>query len=431
MTMRKYKPLTLSLAIVPLLLSGTYWATSTNNTNSADYEPTAELLPVATFTATAVNSYERLRSYTGELRELRRSSLGFQRSGEVVELSIEEGDAVTSGQVLARIDDRHLRARRAQIEAQVAEAAAILEELTAGPRKETIAAKRAELEAQQARRDSLALQVERREKLVGTSTVSREEYESTLYEHRAAQAICQQIERQLDEYLAGTRSEQISAQRARLAHLDAQLTEIAHDLEDTLLKAPFSGRISQRLVDVGTVVTAGTAVFELLDDTSLEAWIGVPPSATEGMVPGETRTMEVGGQVFTAQLRALGPNVDQATRTRKVILQIDPDEGAALLPGQTVRMSVVEKVSERGYWVPTSSLTRGRRGLWSVFVVESDGGEGVVAQREIELLDTVGEKSFVRGTLQSGDEVVAGGTHRVVVGQQVVAQPTLLTFLSP
>jgi len=50
----------------------------------------------------------------------------------------------------------------------------------------------------------------------------------------------------------------------------------------------------------------------------------------------------------------------------------------------------------------------------------------VIARRDVELLDTVGTDSFVRGTLQSGDAIVASGTHRVVVGQRVTTQSEVL-----
>ena len=82
-------------------------------------------------------------------------------------------------------------------------------------------------------------------------------------------------------------------------------------------------------------------------------------------------------------------------------------------------MSVNETVDQSGYWVPTTSLTRGKRGLWSVFVVEDLQQREAIARRDVELLDTVGTQSFVRGTLQTGDRIVASGTHRVVVGHHV------------
>lgn len=382
-------------------------------------EPTAVVarLPVPTIIAKQEQAYARSRTYTGVLKESRRSQLSFQRSGELLELAVDEGDFVEQGQTLGRLDSRHIRARRAQVEAQVAQAQAILDELVAGPRNETIAAKRAELRAQQSQREVLTSQVARREKLLQSEAVSREEYETYQFNLQAAIAQEDVIQKQLDELLAGTRVEQIAAQRARLADLDAQLTDLANDLEDTKLVAPYPGRIAQRFVDEGNVISAGVPALELIDDSNVEAWIGLPPAVTQSLQVGDAYELRVDQRTVRAEIQSLAPDVQQNSRTRNVILRLN-SSGQQVLPGQIVRLAITEEVSQPGYWVPTTALTQGRRGLWSLFVVEND----VVVRKDVELLDTVGTESFVRGTIQPGDQIVASGTHRVVVGQHVTSQ---------
>jgi len=379
-------------------------------------------LPVTTIAANRVESYARKRSYTGLLRAARRSQLSFQRSGELLELLVDEGTVVVAGQSLGRLDARHLDARRTVREAEVAEAKAVLEELVAGSRPETIAAKRAELRVQQSQRQVLANQLERREKLVQSASVSREEYETFLYDYEAAVAREEVVERQLDEMLAGTRVEKIAAQRARLDRLDAQMTDIAHDLQDTRLVAPFAGRVARRFVDEGNIITAGTPVLEVIDDTNLEAWVGLPPATALTLYLGQQQVLLIDQMPIQATVQSLAPDVQRTSRTRNVILRLQSSE-SALFPGQVVRLVVTEQVEESGYWVPTTALTRGIRGLWSLYVVE----EGVVRRCDVEVLDTVGNDSFVRGTLQPGDAVIANGMHRVVVGQRVKTQSVQLS----
>ena len=404
------------MVVAAVAIATQFWRTKPA-TAELSPQSSVEVVPVATIAAQRVESYARQRSYTGLLREARRSQLSFQRSGELLELMVDEGQVVVTGQALGRLDERHIRARRAQIEAQIAEAKAVLEELVAGPRQETIAAKRAELRAQQSQRQVLAGQLERRKQLVKSASVSREEYETFLFDYEAAVAREDVVKRQLDEMLAGTRVEKITAQRARLAQLDAQLTDIVHDLEDARLVAPFAGRVAERFVDEGTIISAGTPVLEVIDDTHLEAWVGLPPTAALTLQVGQQHELLIAGKHIRAKVRSVAPDVQQSTRTRNVTLRLLSDEHE-VFPGQVARLAVTEEVPAAGYWVPTTALTRGTRGLWSLFVVEDD----VVTRRDVELLDTVGADSFVRGTLQSGDEVVASGAHRIVVGQHVVVQ---------
>ncbi len=408
-------------SVVAAIGIGVFRSSSSTATAPAEIAAEAEVLPVTTIIAQREETYTRSRSYTGVLREARRSQLSFQRAGELLELLVDEGDSVVAGQTLGRLDARHIRARRAQVEAQVAESKAVLQELVAGPRKETIAAKEAELRAQQSQRKVLTSKLARRERLLEATAVSREEYETFKFDLQAAIAQEDVIQRQLDEMLAGTRVEKIAAQRARLAQLDAQLTDIAHDLQDTQLVAPFSGRVAQRLVDEGNVISAGTPVVEVIDDTNVEAWIGLPPRGAASVKVGDHYDLTIDGQPITAVVQSLAPDVQQSSRTRNVILRLHAGE-QQVLPGQVVRLAVTEEVSEPGYWVPTTALTRGTRGLWSLYVVEND----VIVRRDVELLDTVGTESFVRGTLQPGDEIVASGTHRVVLGQRVTTQLTTL-----
>ena len=418
---RRIPRLGAGLAVIAVLAVATQlWSTAPTPAELPSAEATAAL-PVTTIIAKRVERYARQRFYTGLLRESRRSQLSFQRGGELLELLVDEGQVVAAGQTLGRLDARHIRARRAVLEAQVAEAKAVLDELEAGPRRETIAAKRAELRAQESQRQVLARQLARRKQLLLSASVSREEYETFLYDYEAAVAREDVVQRQLDEMLAGTRVEKIAAQRARLAQLDAQRTEIAHDMEDTQVVAPFAGRVAARFVDEGSIVAAGTPVLEVMDDTNVEAWIGLPPSAALALQVGQQHELMIAGKPVRATVQSLAPDVRRTTRTRNVILRLEANTLGAL-PGQVVRLAVTEQVEEPGYWVPTTALTRGTRGLWSLFKVENQ----VVARCDVEVLDTVGSKSFVRGTLQAGDAIVASGTHRVVVGQQVRSQSAQL-----
>jgi len=407
-------------AVAVVALSGTAWKSLPAMEADAELPAARKPLQVQTLQVQRVDGYARLRSYTGILREARRSQVSFERSGKVVQMFVDEGAYVENGQQLARLENRHIVAREAQTAAQLAEADARLDELLGGPRAETIAAKQAELAALQAKATVLEKQLNRRKQALKTASVSHEEYDVFFYDFQAAQAMADVAQRQLDELLAGTREEQIAAQRARKAQLEAQLQDVRFDLQDAVLLAPFAGRISHRFTDEGTVVTAGTPVLELIDEEHLEAWIGLPTAASESIRVGDRRTVTVANRPCDAEVRAMAPDVDRDTRTRDVILKL-ADDATGVYPGQVVRIDVEQHVDESGYWLPTTALTRGARGLWSLYVVQEEAREETIARRDVELLDTVGERSFLRGTLQEGDRVVVSGVHKIVVGQRVDA----------
>ncbi len=120
------------------------------------------------------------------------------------------------------------------------------------------------------------------------------------------------------------------------------------------------------------------------------------------------------------------PEVDPTTRTRTVVLRLDDSAAGYIVHGQVVRLELDETVEANGYWLPSTALTKGARGLWTTFVVvQADPNDSTqpdlfrVERRDIEVLHTESNRVLVRGTLNPGDRVVASGTHRVVPGQLV------------
>ncbi|WP_197524765.1 efflux RND transporter periplasmic adaptor subunit [Botrimarina hoheduenensis] len=382
-------------------------------TNTAESTPPPNVLPVQVAPAEEVDTLLRKRVYTGTLVAARRSALSFETAGKIVELVADEGDRVEAGQILGRLDTRRLEALRAQSQAELVESAARLREFIAGPRTQTIAAAEAEVRNLAAQRDVAQRNLERRAQLVASRAISREEYDEMLFEFRAAEARVDVAQKTLDELIAGTRQEQIDAQQARTQALEAVVADTRHRLEDAVLRAPFAGQIVKRNLDEGTVVALGEPVFELIEAAALEAWIGAPPRAVATLTPGAAMRVEIDNEEYEAVVQSIRPELDPQTRTQNVVLRIPRDP--RLVAGQVVRAAIVQPIAMRGFWTPTASLTPRRRGLWAVYVVAA----GRVEPRDVEVIETDGDRSFIRGTLAPGEPVIAEGAHRIVAGQAV------------
>ena len=141
-------------AVLPLALLVGGVALRTN-AFSPSAEPQASVtvrpLPVDTLRVSLSESYETQRTYTGDIEARRSSELGFEQSGLVVRVLVEEGDRVAANQVIAELDTQRLLAQRQELLAQKAQAEADLTEVIAGPRSEDIASAQAnvrDIEAQ-------------------------------------------------------------------------------------------------------------------------------------------------------------------------------------------------------------------------------------------------------------------------------------------
>ncbi len=379
--------------------------------------PVSLILPVKTRQAQPVASYRVTRAYTGEIKARRSSELGFERSGELVAIAVDEGDPVRAGMALATLDTRNLAAERRALLAQRAQAVAKLQELQAGPRAQSIAAARAEVRDRQQQLELALTKRTRRQALLAEGAISREQLDEVAFEAGALEGRLAAAQSNLDELLAGTRTEQVAAQVAAVQQLEASLSEIEVDLAKSTLRAPFTGRIAVRQVDEGTVVDAGQTVLRLVEAGALEVRIGVPAQVAARLQSGSQHRVRVGGQTYTAQVSSRLPELDASTRTITVVLSLSQ---AAVAPGQTARLELTETIPIAGFRLPSAALVPGVRGLWSAYALaEVDPGIFRVERREVEILHTESDQVLVRGTLQAGERLIVDGAHRVVPGQLV------------
>ncbi|MGG6238739.1 efflux RND transporter periplasmic adaptor subunit [Nodosilinea sp. AN01ver1] len=374
-------------------------------------------LPVETVALTPVEGYTVERQYTGEIVAQRRSALGFEQGGTVVAVLVEEGDRVVAGQPLARLDTRSLTAQRQQLVAQRDQAAASLNELQNGPRQQSIAAAQAavgDLEQQLALAQT---QRDRRVDLYERGAISREELDQQTFGTGALENRLAQAQSELNELLAGTRPEQIAAQQARVRQLEAQIQAVDVDLAKAVITAPFGGRISDRPVDEGMVVSGGQTVLQLSEGGATEARIGVPADLAQTIVLGSAQTVQVGERPFPAIVTALLPELESTSRTVTVVLSLDVPEESIL--GQTARLILQDTQATAGFWLPSTALVQGEQGLWSVYVAEPGEDAAAVARQPVEIVHTEGDRVLVQGLVDAGDRVITSGTHRVVPGQAV------------
>ena len=384
------------------------------------------ILPVETIKVKLVDSYEVDRTYTGTIIPRRTSNLGFERSGKLQRLTVDQGDRVVVGTPIAQLDIKTLKARQQELLAERKQVNAVLKELQAGSRSETIAAARSTVDSLQSQLKLAHSKNRRRQELYKSGAISREQLDEATTEVNTLEARINEAQSQLDELLEGTRPEKIEAQQALLQQLDAKLASLELEQEQSTLKAPFTGTIANRLVDEGTVVSAGESIFTLVEANTLEANIGVPVNAANQIPLGSNQQLQIGVKIYRAQVLSTLPQLDSATRTLTVVLRLEQSAAKDVRAGQVARLKLRENIADSGYWLPTKALVKGVKGLWSCYVLgksefvnNSSKQAFRVEYREVEVLQTESERVFVRGTLQETDQVIANGNHRLVTGQLV------------
>jgi membrane fusion protein (multidrug efflux system) len=186
-------------------------------------------------------------------------------------------------------------------------------------------------------------------------------------------------------------------------------------VDDTIIRAPFSGRVGFRRISVGSLVSPGT-VISTLDDTSvMKLDFSVPQAYMFAVQPGLKITAQIAGvsnQSFVGKVSTLDSRVDPVTRSIIVRAEL-PNEKGLLKPGMFMTAKISAPAS-RALLVPEGAIVP-EQGKSYVFVVKN----GVVAKREVVTGRRKPGSVQVTEGLQGGERVVVEGTQKVRDGGQV------------
>ena len=279
-------------------------------------------------------------SASGKVRALNTIKVGTEVSGQVTKVYVDFNSPVKAGQVLAEIDSTRVRARVQQSEAQVALARAGLQQTVAN-----VARSQSELEIQQ--RDFA-----RQKALADRGFVSKAGLD-------LAQSKLNSARNALQVALAQTQSG-----NAQIRQGTAELSSAQLDLNRTVIIAPASGVIINKLVEPGTTVAASFQtpnLFEIAADTTkMQVEASVDEADIGQIVEGQNVTFTVDSypdDVFRAKVRQVrkAPVETQNVVSYLVIIDVNNADGK-LLPGMTANVEIMTGAKTNVLRVPTNAL---------------------------------------------------------------------------
>ncbi|MGG6294632.1 efflux RND transporter periplasmic adaptor subunit [Leptolyngbya sp. AN02str] len=365
---------------------------------------------------------------SGKVQPTRTVNLSPKSSGIVSELFVEQGDRVQQGQIIAQMESAEIAAQLTQARARVAQAQARLAERRAGNLPEEIAQRQAEVDQAQAQvneaqtRLNLAnTRLERNRTLQTQGAISRDDLDAAIREAESAratvelnQANLRAAQQRLALGRSGSRAEQIADAEAQLQEAlgNLQATEVRQ--EETVIRAPFSGVITQRYATVGSFVTPTTSASEASSATStaivalaegLEVLAEVPEVDIGQIRVGqavEVRADALPEQVFQGRVRLVAPEavVQQNVTSFQVRIELTTGQDV-LLSGMNADVTFLGDRLDSAVVVPT------------VAIVRKDGQDGVLVPdnrnqpefRPVTLGSAVGNDTQVLDGLNEGDRV--------------------------
>ncbi len=363
--MRRSNRVVIACATVILAVAATGCSNEQATASSATAAPvaTVQLAPENVITA-AISDIASGPTISGQLTPARKASVRAQVGGSIVALTVDRGQAVSAGAQIAKISSRDLESASQSAEAAVKSAEITLDVATA--------------------------ERQRTEALVKGGALAARDLE------QARNAV--------------------SSAEAQVAAAKARQRANWQQLDDTSVKAPFAGIVSERPASLGDVVAPGAEIASIIDPSSMRLEALVPSDQIQSIQRGATAHFSIrgaGGDVVGTVDR-ISPSADPVTRQVSIFITV-PNAGGRLIAGlfaegrvdTTSRQGVVIPLSAVDETGPAPVVTRLRNGKAERVVV-------TLGPRETQT-----ERVEVTDGVAPGDVLVVGSARGIAAGTPV------------
>ncbi|AXI99847.1 membrane fusion protein, multidrug efflux system [Cyclonatronum proteinivorum] len=211
--------------------------------------------------------------------------------------------------------------------------------------------------------------------------------------------------------------------RAALTERDArraQLDQAEKALQDAEIRAPFSGRIEERMVRTGELINPGMPVVRLVNTDRVRIRAGVPERYSAEIREGSEAIVSLrsygGGEVNSAVTFA-GSVIDPDRRTYTVEIEMENPDGL-IKPEMVVNLRLKRRAIEDALIIPRTAIIRDE-GSENIFVAREENGHLVAALTEIRTGTATGSLIEVLEGLQEGDQVIVSGMSALSVGDRL------------
>jgi RND family efflux transporter MFP subunit len=317
-------------------------------------------------------------SLIGSLRAKHRVEVTPKFSGRVLEIAVDRGDVVRTGQVIARLEDDELlqQVRSAEASLQVA---------------------RASQSQREAELKSVRVALDRYRDLEKDGVVSSQQLEQAQTGVEVSEA-------------------QANLAKAQVVQAEAQLEELRIRLGQTDILSPLTGAVAQRYVHPGALVSVSTPIVLVLDLARLVTVINVPERDIDKVQVGNPARIivdAIGGEEFEGQVVRISPLLDSQTRTAQVEIEL-PNPSGRLKAEMFARVDLNLTTQREALLIPRDALVY-RSNRPGVFVVETN----VVRFQPIETGLTEGGRIEVLAGLTEKETVVTRGANLLKNGDSV------------
>jgi RND family efflux transporter MFP subunit len=387
---RNWRGAALGLGVMIVLIGGITFGARSYAAREGDVAATAiehrDLVPVVRVATVKASDGYSLVVLPATTSAFAAANVYARASGYIDKRNVDIGDRVKAGQLLAQIT-------APELDHQIAQAQATLAQIQAS------------LQQTQANMQLANVTNQRDQTLVKEGWVTREQGDTDRLTLQAQQAA------------VGVAQANIAAQQALLLVLNQQKAYQS-------VVAPFDGVITQRNIDVGSLVqadtTTGTFMFTIMQSDVIRTQVYVPQDEAFGVEPGVeavVRLPEIPDRSFPGKVTRIADAIQPDTRT--LLTEIDvPNQDGALKPGNYVTAELHIPRKTTSLLVPADAIVFNSDGV-HVAVIE----DGLVHLRKVAVARDLGTAVEVRDGVKAGDQVILNPPIDLADGRKVEIRP--------
>jgi len=220
-----------------------------------------------------------------------------------------------------------------------------------------------------------------------------------------------------------TAHQQAVGANAALAQAESQLATARKQIGNTRVTAPFAGVVSEKLVSAGDVVQIGTALYTVVDPTSLQLEASVPAEQIGQLhagAPADFTVTGYAGRTFEGTITRINPSADPATRQVRVYATV-PNSGRVLVAGLYAEGRVASQ-ARTGLTLPAAAIDHR---MHKPAVLRVNNGKVERVDVELGISDEQAQRVEVRNGVQAGDIVLLGAAQELAPGTPVQLTPEM------
>ncbi|MFT3746005.1 MAG: efflux RND transporter periplasmic adaptor subunit [Pyrinomonadaceae bacterium] len=368
---------------------------------------------------------------TGSLTADETSDIAPKTAGRIANVSANVGQFVSAGSVIATIDDKDAKAELASAQAGVKQAIAAVRQaearlglapngtFTATTIPEVRAANANYLQALAELKQAEANEKRYRE-LTESGDVAMVTYETYRTARDTAKARANNAKELLDAAANTARqsNQAIATAKAAVEAAQTQVADAQRAIVDTVIRAPFSGFISNRPVAVGEYVSSASIVATIIRSNPIKIDIQVAEADVPSIGIGQGVSLAVDAykdRKFAGTVSAVNPAIDASSRSAVVEARIENGDNA-LRSGMFATVTINKSGGSQMVYVPKSSVYSDQATQSSrVFVIQ----EGLAKLRVVQLGTEEGDWIQILSGVAPDEAVATSGLDKLFEGAKV------------